>query len=290
MIVVRLMGGLGNQLFQYAAGRHLAHLNNAELFVDTSFLNASDGVSETRHYELGAFNVNCKIADEKLLQDFHGCEFSTKEIVLTRLVSLGKKRKYKFDEYGFDEHLLELKGNYYIRGFFQSEKYFKNISDIIRNELSIKDEFMPKESTLIQQIKNSNSVSVHIRKGDYIRNLSSMEAHGLCSKDFYTKSIEYFKREFGNDLHFYLFTDNAAWVEKEMHWDINCTLIENKTTVEDLYLMSLCKHNIIANSTFSWWAAWLNENPGKKVVVPKHWLNNVLSESVELVPKNWIVK
>lgn len=290
MIVVRLMGGLGNQLFQYAAGRHLAHLNNVELFVDTSFLQTSIENTTLRNYELGAFNVECKIADEKMLHDFHGCDFSTKERILTKLISFGNKNKYKFDEYGFDEHLLELKGNYYIRGYFQSEKYFKNIADIIRKELSIKDEFMPNDSALIQQIKNTNSISVHIRRGDYIRNLSSMEAHGLCSKDFYTKSIEFIKRELGNDLHFYLFTDNAAWVEKEMHWEINCTLIENKTTVEDFYLMSLCKHNIIANSTFSWWAAWLNENPDKKVIVPKHWLNNVLSESVELVPKNWIIK
>lgn len=290
MIVVRLMGGLGNQLFQYAAGRHLAHLNNTDLYVDTTFLDSSVSNTTPRKYELDAFKVVNKIADEKLLHDFHGSDFSTRERMLTRIISLGKNRKYKFDAYGFDEQVLELKGNYYLRGYFQSEKYFKNITDIIRQEITIKDEFVPKDDELINQIRNNHSVSVHIRRGDYIRNLSSMDAHGLCSKDYYTKSIEFIRRELGDDLHFFLFTDDAAWVQKEMRWDINSTLIENKTTVEDFYLMSLCKNNIIANSTFSWWAAWLNINPSKKVIVPKHWSNNLLSESIEIVPKNWIIK
>lgn len=290
MIVVRLMGGLGNQLFQYAAARHLAHLNNTELFVDNSYLQTPTENVAPRNYELGSFNVVSKIADQKLLHSFHGCEFSAKERILTKLISLGKNNKYKFDEYGFDEHLLELRGNYYIRGFFQSEKYFKNIKEVIRKELTIKDEFIPKDDLLIKSISNQNSVSIHIRRGDYIRNLSSMEAHGLCSKDYYTKSIEFIKRELGNDIHFYLFTDDAKWVQNEMKWEINSTLIENKTTLEDFYLMSLCKQNIIANSTFSWWAAWLNNNNDKKVILPKHWLNNLLSETIEIAPKNWIIK
>ena len=290
MIVVRLMGGLGNQLFQYAAGRHLAHLNNAPLFVDSSFLNSTTDNTTPRNYELGSFNVISKIADEKLLDSFHGSEFSAAERILTKIISLGKYNKYKYDEYGFDEHLLELRGNYYLRGFFQSEKYFKNIKEIIKQELTVKEEFIPKDTELIYAIKNQNSVAIHIRRGDYIRNLSSMEAHGLCSKDYYTKSIEFMKRELGNDLHFYLITDDAKWVQQEMKWEINATLIENKSTIEDFYLMSLCKHNIIANSTFSWWAAWLNNNPDKKVILPKHWLNNLLSESIEIAPKNWIIK
>jgi hypothetical protein len=290
MIVVRLMGGLGNQLFQYAAGRHLAYLNNTELFVDTSFLQATIENNTPRNYELGSFNVVSSIADEKLLHSFHGCEFSATDRLLTKIISLGKYNKYKFDDYGFDDHLLELKGNYYLRGFFQSEKYFKAIQEIIREELTVKDEFITKDESLVRNIKLQNSVSIHIRRGDYIRNLSSMEAHGLCSKDYYTKSIEFIKRELGNDVHFYLFTDDAKWVQNEMHWEINSTLIENKTTIEDFYLMSLCKHNIIANSTFSWWAAWLNNNKDKKVILPKHWLNNLLSETIEIAPKNWIIK
>ncbi len=290
MIVVRLMGGLGNQLFQYAAGRHLALLNNTPLFLDTTFLESTLEGTTVRKYELGAFNILAEIADEKLFQNFHGSEFSKPDRMLTKIISFGKYNKYKSYEYGFDANLLKLKGNYYLKGFFQSEKYFKEIGLTIRKELMIKDDFIPKDDQLIQDIKNNNSVAIHIRRGDYIRNLSSMEAHGLCTKDYYTKSIEYMKRELGNDLHFYLITDDAKWVQQEMRWDINCTLIENKTTIEDFYLMSLCKHNIIANSTFSWWAAWLNNNENKKVILPKHWLNNLLSESIDIAPKNWILK
>jgi hypothetical protein len=284
------MGGLGNQLFQYAAGRYLAHLNNTKLFVDTSFLQSAFSGTSKRNYELAAFNVASEVADEKLLKSFHSSEFSKKERVLTHLISFGKNKKYKFDEYGFDEHLLELRGNYYIRGYFQSEKYFKNIGPEIREELKVKEDFIPKDSELIRQIKESNSVAIHIRRGDYIRNLSSMDAHGLCSKDYYVKSIEFMKKEVGDDVHFFLFTDDEAWVRNEMKWNINSTLISGKTPVEDFYLMSLCKHIITANSTFSWWAAWLNPNAEKKVILPKHWTNNLQTESIELRPKNWIIK
>ncbi len=290
MIIVRLNGGLGNQLFQYATGRHLAHLNEAELLLDISHFQLSNQNAVHKKYELDAFNLASTIADEKILNNFHGTEFSTRERILTRLISLGKYRKYKFDEYGFDEQLLDLKGNYYLSGYFQSDKYFKNIKEIIQNEFEIKGEFIPNDKALKQEITETNSVSIHIRRGDYIRNLSSMDAHGLCSKDYYTKSIEFIKRELGNDLHFYLFTDDEEWVRKEMIWDINCTLISGKTTIEDFYLMKLCKHNIIANSTFSWWAAWLNSNPNKKVIIPKHWTTNIVTEQIELVPNKWLIK
>ncbi|MBK9328469.1 MAG: alpha-1,2-fucosyltransferase [Sphingobacteriales bacterium] len=290
MIVVRLMGGLGNQLFQYAAGRHLAHLNNADLYLDISKLNLSGEGRPLWKYELGSFNVKCSLADERMLHDFHGTGFSVKERVITQLISFGKNKKYTSNQYGFDTHFLELKGNYYVRGYFLSEKYFKEIADIIRDEITIKQDFKPMDDRLISQIKNSKSIAIHIRRGDYIRNLSSMDAHGLCSKDYYTKAIEWIKSELGEEVHFYLFTDDEAWVRKEMIWDINSTLISNKSTVEDFYLMSLCKHNIIANSTFSWWSAWLNTNPDKIVIIPKHWTTNVKTEEIDLIPKRWIVK
>ena len=290
MIVVRLMGGLGNQLFQYATARHLAAINNTELFVDTTFLDEKKESVTPRKYELNSFNVQTKIADAKLLHSFRGSDFSTGERIITLIKTFGDRHKYKFDDYGFDEELLKLKGNYYIRGFFQSEKYFKTMEPIIRKELSLKETGISNDIELVSKIIHSESVSIHIRRGDYIRNLSAMDVHSLCSKDYYIKSIQHITALLNKDLHFYLFTDDAAWVQREMNWPINYTLIENKSTIEDFYLMSLCKHNIIANSTFSWWAAWLNNNEHKKVIMPKYWLNNILSESVDLVPKNWIVK
>ncbi|MEZ5054535.1 MAG: alpha-1,2-fucosyltransferase [Chitinophagales bacterium] len=290
MIVVRLMGGLGNQLFQYAAAKHLALLNNAEVFVDTTFLELDVPNTTKRPFELNAFNASFNIADDALLKSFHGPDFSTSDCLITKIKSFGNRNKYKFNEHGFDEDFLKLRGNYYIRGFFQSEKYFKEIADTIKSDFTIKADYLSKDIELIQKIQDTTSVSIHFRRGDYIRNLSAMEVHGLCSKDYYFKSIEWIKKELGSDLQFFLFTDDAAWVQKEMDWAINCTLIEKKSTIEDFYLMSLCKHNIIANSTFSWWAAWLNKYESKKVILPKHWMNNILTESVDLAPKNWILK
>ncbi len=161
---------------------------------------------------------------------------------------------------------------------------------IIRKELSLKETGISNDIELVSKIIHSESVSIHIRRGDYIRNLSAMDVHSLCSKDYYIKSIQHITALLNKDLHFYLFTDDAAWVQREMNWPINYTLIENKSTIEDFYLMSLCKHNIIANSTFSWWAAWLNKNENKSIFVPKQWTNMLQTEKIELAPKNWILK
>ncbi len=289
MIVVRLNGGLGNQLFQYATGRHVAHLNKTELYIDTSAF--SDNTVDSKwKYELPAFHINATLANEELLKHFKLNDFSTSGIMLTKLLSFGKYGKYKFNEYGFDSNVLELRGNYYLKGFFQSEKFFKNIAESLKEELVIKENFLPQKTDLLQDISNKNSVSIHIRRGDYIRNLSAMDTHGLCSKDYYTKAIEFIKRELGNDLHFYLFTDDEEWIHREMHWDIDCTLLSGNSTIEDFYLMSQCKHNIIANSTFSWWAAWLNKNPNKKIIIPKHWRTNVKTEDIYLNPPKWFIK
>lgn len=291
MIVVRLMGGLGNQLFQYAAAKHLSVLNNAELYFDTSFFNTKTEDTTPRKFELDVFNIKYKLATDEMLNHFHGCEFNSTELVLTKLLSFGKFKKYKFNEYGFDEHFLDLKGNYYVRGFFQSEKYFSSIKSIIREELIIDQEHLPADVPLVNQIKNTaNAVSIHIRRGDYIRNLTSMDAHGICSKDYYVKSIKLLREKLGEDLHFYIFTDDPTWVRNEMNWEIDSTIVSDKKPIEDFYLMSLCNHNIIANSTFSWWAAWLNENENKSIIVPKQWTNMLQTEKIELAPKNWILK
>ncbi len=292
MIVVRLMGGLGNQLFQYAAAKQLSILNNAELYFDTSFFSTKPIDNIQRKFELDVFNIDYKIATDEMLHHFHGTEFNNTELVLTKLLSFGKFKKYKFSKYGFDEHFLDLKGNYYLRGFFQSEKYFSTIKNIIREELMIEDKHLPLDTELVNRIKNSeNSVSIHIRRGDYIRNLTSMDAHGICSKDYYVKSIKLIREKLGtDDIHFYIFTDDANWVRNEMNWNIDCTLISDKKPIEDFYLMSLCKHNIIANSTFSWWAAWLNKNENKSIILPKQWTNILKTEMIDLVPMNWILK
>jgi hypothetical protein len=289
MIIVRLKGSMGNQLFQYATGRHLAHLNNAPLFLDTTYFNSSNITTQWK-YELDAFNIAGSIATADLLRPFNGCKFSNSDRLKVYLTSFGKYKKFLFEQYGFNDEVLELRGNYYLKGYYQSEKYFKSVANILRQELTIKEAFFPKNNTIVNQIKNTKSVSIHIRHGDYIRNISAMDARGLCSKDYYTKSIEYMKRELGDDIHFYLFTDDENWVKREMQWDIDTTLITGNTMMEDFYLMSLCQNNIISNSTYSWWAAWLNDFPEKKVVMPKHWGANVKTEDIDLNPPKWLTK
>lgn len=291
MIVIRLIGGLGNQLFQYALGRHLSHINNAELFFDLSYLQEPPEGNTPREFELDKFNIPYKLADEDLLDRFHGSEFDTTELLITRIISLGKFKKYKYNDYGFNEEVLSLKGNYYIRGFFQSEKYFLDVEDIIRKELVLLPEYHACDASLCEEIKNNTkSVSVHIRRGDYVKNLASMEAHGICSKDYYAKSIQYIQEQIGADAHFYVFTDDSEWVKKEMNWKANITHVDDQKAIHDFHLMSMCRHNIIANSTFSWWSAWLNPNPDKIVIIPKQWTPTAQTVKIDLAPKTWLVR
>ncbi|MBP6660695.1 MAG: alpha-1,2-fucosyltransferase, partial [Chitinophagales bacterium] len=167
MIVVRLMGGLGNQLFQYAAAKQLSVINNSELYFDTSFFTTTSDTTTPRKFELDVFNINYNLATDEMLHHFHGSEFNSTELVLTKLLSFGKFKKYKFNGYGFDSNFLNLKGNYYVRGFFQSEKYFSEIKNIIREELIINEQYLPIDLELVNKINNSeNSVSIHIRRGD----------------------------------------------------------------------------------------------------------------------------
>ncbi len=291
MILIRLMGGLGNQLFQYALGRHLTELNNAQLYFDLSFLQNPPEGTTPRDFELDKFNISYKLGDERLLEQFHGSEFDSTELLITRLVTLGKFKKFKFNDYGFDDSVLSLRGNYYVRGFFQSEKYFKEVEEIVRKELVLLPEYYPHDKSLAQEIKqHPKSVAVHIRRGDYVKNLASMDAHGICSKDYYSKSIKYLQEQYGNDTHFYIFTDDCEWVKKEMNWKAEVTLLDDQKAIEDFYLMSLCKHNIMANSTFSWWSAWLNENKDKTVIIPKQWTPTAQTVTIDLAPKNWLVR
>lgn len=291
MIVVRLMGGLGNQLFQYALGRHLAHLNNSELYFDLSYLQNPPEGNTPREFELDKFQISYKIADEKLLDRFHGSDFDSTELWITKLITLGKFKKYKFNDYGFNDEVLKLRGNYFVRGFFQSEKYFKDVADAIREELVLLPEYHACDASLCTEIKaNPKSVSVHIRRGDYVKNLASMDAHGICSKDYYAKSIKYMQEQIGEDAHFYIFTDDSEWVKKEMNWKADVTLLDDQKAIYDFHLMSMCKHNIIANSTFSWWSAWLNKNPEKMVIIPKQWTPMLQTVKIDLAPKNWLVK
>ncbi len=257
MIITKLQGGLGNQMFQWAFGKHLSHQYNVPLFLETSFYKQNIPGVTKRSFSLNKF-PNLKYELVENAKD-NGRQF------------------IKFSEpSSFSELSYNPSYNYYLDGYFQNEDYFNISSDIIREELKPNNDFLKK----IESIPlNKNTISIHIRRTDYI---TSNGYHPVQSLDYYKSSIEMI----GDYDHIFVFSDDINWCKENLKFD-NMIFIEGNDEVEDIWLMSLCKNNIIANSSFSWWSAWLNKNENKKVIYPKNWFGPQVNSLVS-VPKNWI--
>jgi hypothetical protein len=298
MIIVKLIGGLGNQLFQYAAGRQLAELNSTILKLDIS------GFEEYKlhRYALHSFEIWQHIATIEEIEAFK--KVQTKSTAL--ISKIGKRLNYSInptlDFYRnvkvinesnlmFNSDVLELKGNIYMNGYWQSERYFSDIRNILLKEFTIKHKQDFTNLELSKQICNTESVSLHIRRGDYISSQLTNQIHGVCSMEYYQKAINEIVKKISN-CHFYIFSDDHHWVRENFRLDYPMTMVDNNTTTnyEDIRLMSQCRHNIIANSSFSWWGAWLNTNSEKIVIAPKKWFADDVKnkETKYLVPETWI--
>lgn len=246
-VIVRLKGGLGNQMFQYAYGRNLALKQKAVLELDRSFLRRRFwqkmiGVTP-RGYELEEFNIKAGFAKP----DF-------------------RPRR---------------------EGYWQNEKYFKKIRPFLLREFTLKKEsedFLK----LKKLVRNSSSVSIHFRRGDYVASLATNKYHGVLNLDYYMKAIKVINKRVKNS-HFFVFSDDVEWVKKNFSIRKQITYISGDyalTNIEEMLLMSMCKHNIVANSSFSWWGAWLNKNPRKIVVAPKRWF--MVKTDLQTIPRSWI--
>ncbi len=259
MTVIKLKGGLGNQMFQYAYGRSL-ELAGKNIIFDTSFFNGGRLKTDTpRDFSLGIFNLQTKVEflpQPHLFRDF--------------IIKLKRKLGFQIDEY------------------FQNEKYFKDISEEIRHEFTLKDTLLPDARNFLEQIIALNSVSLHVRRGDYINDKKTNEYHGVCRQEYYESAMKMIQEKVP-DVKYFVFSDDIEWTKKIFVGDKFVFVSSpNITGHEEMFLMSKCKHNIIANSSFSWWGAWLNENPKKIVIAPKTWFNDPKADENHSLPVNWI--
>lgn len=279
MICVKLKGGLGNQMFQYSLGRNLAIKNKTDLLLDISGLRKKEGVTP-RKYELNNFRIKAVIsADVKLQKNYNNFWDILKPYHYRHII---KERGYNFDN-----RILELKDNHYLDGYWQSERYFKNISDILQKEFILKKEYdFVNKPEIFNSIRKSNSISVHIRRGDYVLNNRVIDFHGSCSLNYYYKTIDEIANKIKNP-HFYFFSDDISWVKNNIKIKYSHNFIEGNKNCVDLFLMSQCKHNIIANSSFSWWGAWLNKNSNKIVFSPRHWFEDQSINTSDLILNSW---
>lgn len=288
MIISKIFGGLGNQMFQYSFGKYLSIKNNDVLFFDTSFYKTRD---KKRRFSLNVFYIDHnKIATRKEILVILG--IYNNRIIKKIAKMINVKNKYLLEEksFEFNDKFKKCKEkNVYLDGYFQSEKYFKEIDKIIKDDFHLKDGLLGEQAKMIKKnILKKESVSIHIRRGDYISNPVINKYHGVLTLEYYQKAINIIKSKTNNPV-FYVFSDDTEWCKNNLNNLSNDLIfIEKQKDYEDLELMKNCTHNIIANSSFSWWGAWLNENPNKIVIAPKNWFSDKTINTNDLIPETWI--
>ncbi len=290
MIVVKLQGGLGNQMFQYACARRLANNNNTELCVDISAYQNMPDTDTPRHYELDCFALNCKIIDPKTI-NVVGSSAPNRFLIKSVINNLSKNKLHEYSNPSqtFDKKVLQLKDNYYLVGWFQNEKYFKDIREIIIRDFSYITDPCTESSKIIDKVKAQESVSLHVRRGDYVTNKFANKFHGVTNLEYYKLAIEKISESVPKPS-FYVFSDDIEWCKKELKISHPTVFVtHNSTGAEDLRIMKECKHNIIANSSFSWWGAWLNKNNQKVVIAPRVWFaDSEHQEQTDIIPTSWL--
>jgi len=265
MIVVRIFGGLGNQLFQYAYAKSLA-AKGYDVKIDIA---AFKNYKLHGGYQLHEFKIDLKTASP------------AESWFAKYFFNFPKKEKSLL----FQEDFLKPFKNKYIKGYFETEKYFEDIRPILLKQFVVKKQLA---SSTIQYLKEitikKNACSLHIQKGDNIFDQKTKQIHGVCDLNYYKEAIKLMREKCG-EVNFFVFSDDILWVKKNLKIK-NATYIDQQVIPhEDLHLMSLCRHNITANSSFSRWAAWLNQHKNKIVIAPKQWFE---SKESEVACENWI--
>lgn len=324
MIIVTIKGGLGNQMFQYAFARTVAKHLNTQFKLDLSWF--TKVTRSDRRYLLDRFNIcNDIVTIEDIESSLSGINqipgyqpvgelslvgdksinqyyFDPSSDYGNRLIELKDRfigngcQFYKEPHFHFDIVALTVVGNIWFDGYWQSERYFKNVKDDLLSEFKLRLCGNPFDSAVEDLINGfENSVSVHVRRGDAVSNPDSIRVHGSCGLNYYLGCMNIIASKFRDPL-FFIFSDDPQWVEDcllpRSSWPTR--LVNHNDEQQcyyDLKLMSQCKHHIVSNSTFSWWAAWLGVNGGKykdsTILYPKHWFEDTSLNTKDLFPDGW---
>jgi len=285
MIVSELMGGMGNQMFQYALGRSLSIKNKTKLVLDTKFLLSrlprQDFVY--RNYDLDLFNISVEFARDRISNKY-GLDNQPRT---KKCFSFDRLNYVTEQHFHFDPMVSNLGNNLYLNGYWQSEKYFKNIESIIRKDFTFKEPMSEKGLEMRDRIVNDNATCVNVRRGDFVAN----NILGTVDLSYFDKAIKYLSSKISNPV-IYIFSDDIKWCEENLKTDHQSVIVGHEYAGAKFRnyfeLMTLCKSFIIPNSTFAWWAAWLCKNPYKIVIAPKIWFRSQKYSSKDLVPESWV--
>ncbi len=295
MVFVKLMGGLGNQMFQYAAGLAVARRAGASLRLDTTLLADRPGQDGRRTFELHRLKISAKVASPIELAEATGGQaagWRARLLAARRMAGLAMPQPPVLRErhFHFDPVVLEAPGHVYLVGYWQSERYFEEVRDALPKEFEPKSAPAGRNRELAGLVRSVPSVAVHVRRGDYVSRAPTAAVHGACEAAYYEECFAEMERRVPGAAYF-VFSDDPAWVREHMALPARATVVDHnppEMAHEDLRLMSLCRHDIIANSSFSWWGAWLNANPGKVVLAPRRWFLDPSFDTSDLLPEGWI--
>jgi len=296
-VITRLWGGLGNQLFQYAAGYAAASAAGAELLLDPTqcFLDRN------RPYALDAFQISGRIWTESERKRIERRVRLARPVSLqTRITArvikqmmkpmLNRNFAYIEDKHqGYQENVFARANEVYLAGTWANEGYFKRHCAELRRELSLRNPPCSKNAELSQRMNGSESICVHVRRGDYIKNPDTAQRFGVCSLEYYQQALGRLSLHLNTPV-LYVFSDDVGWCEENLRFDCKVEYVRHNQGKDhhlDLWLMSCCRHFIIANSTFSWWGAWLGEAPDKVVVAPRRWSLDSTTIA-DPVPSRWL--
>jgi hypothetical protein len=290
MVIVRLAGGLGNQMFQYATGFCLAKMRDVELRVDLTWF-------ETHQLHQGfeldkVFRANVvqpSTREYRLVLGWMGMKH-LRSLLGRRSLRLFRPRSLITEpHFHFWPEFFTAPADAYIDGYWQSEKYFLPAADLVRQTYTFAGPLYGRNAELSARIAESHSVAVHIRHGDYLYDPTINSVHGMSTLEYYEAAIQRIIARIGKP-HFFIFSDDVKWARANLHVDHPCCYVEHNRGAEsynDMRLMSLCRYHIIANSSFSWWGAWLSTNPQKEVIAPAQWFRNQGIITSDLVPERW---
>jgi len=290
MVIVNLKGGLGNQMFQYAAARSLTK-KNEPVYADHTFLDNYNSSTENftvRSYELNIFpQLNIKKANSGLLNTFLS---ESRAYRIIRRLRFGQILKINQQENEFINGWNNISKSVYLDGHFVSEEYFKNIRRILLKEFAF-PEANEENKAIARRISSfKNPVSIHVRRGDYLKPITQ-NYHGLLPVKYYNEAMEESEKKIIDPFYF-IFSDDPGWCKKIFSDIKNYEIVsinDPATAWQDMYLMTLCKHHIIANSTFSWWGAWLCQREEQLNIAPSQWFNPAVAkfDIRHIIPSSW---
>lgn len=290
MVISHIIGGTGNQMFQYAAGRALSLAKGQRLLLD---LGDFPDYRLHQGFELSrVFNVNAESATAGLVHAMLGWRASRLAKRLLRRPGFARLRGARFvaePHFNYWPGFPGLSGDCYLYGYWQSERYFKPFEADIRRDFTFRVPLSGRNAELASEISRSQAVSLHVRRGDYVDDARNRNLLNVCAPEYFRAAVDHIAERVERPV-FYVFSDDMAWARQNLHLAFPCVYVDHNRQAEsyrDMQLMSLCQHHIIANSSFSWWGAWLNPNPEKLVVAPTKWFLNGIDDS-DLIPKGWV--